>query len=149
MVRYTRVESPWLTERDREMLALIADDFGYGQVAQQLGLAVQTVAKRTRVLQERYGVHTQVGLIVRLLHLGILVLDQMPSEYELLPIEQRRLDQAQAAGTDETGTETQPHVHADIAQRKATVTSVNERKDLNDPLASWHVWTQREPRDTP
>lgn len=101
-VHYTRVESPYLTERDREMLALIADDHGYKQVGVKLGISDTAVRKRMATLRRDFAAHSAVGLIVRLLHLGILVLDQMPLEVELRPIEIRRRDQAQAAGEDET-----------------------------------------------
>lgn len=82
-----------LTDRDREMLLLIGADLTYRAVGLKLDLAESTVKNRMAVLIHEYGAQTSVGLIVKLIRLGLLTVEEMPDKTESAWVQRARADQ--------------------------------------------------------
>jgi DNA-binding NarL/FixJ family response regulator len=53
-----------LTPRQTEILALLAHGCSTGQVAQQLGLAIETVRNHIRAILRRLGVHSRLEAVL-------------------------------------------------------------------------------------
>lgn len=54
-----------LTPRERDVLALLTDGLGAPAIAQQLGMSVHTCRGHLKTLMQKYGVHSQVELAMR------------------------------------------------------------------------------------
>jgi DNA-binding CsgD family transcriptional regulator len=66
--RRRRVDSASrLTQREREILAVVADGATNGEVAAMLGISPQTVRKHLENAYEKLGVHTRTGAVAALL----------------------------------------------------------------------------------
>jgi len=62
-----------LTEREREVLALMVDGCGHAAIARRLSLAVNTVRTHTRNIQTKLGVHSNVAAVSVALEEGLPV----------------------------------------------------------------------------
>ena len=63
---------PRLTKRERQVLALIADECTLNDIAAQLSLSVNTVVTHKRNLFTKLATNTSVGLVRRAIQLGLL-----------------------------------------------------------------------------
>jgi two-component system response regulator NreC len=70
-VRAAQGQSP-LTEREREILRLIAEGLGVNQVAKKLCISAKTVITHRANLMEKIGVHNTVELIKYAIREGIV-----------------------------------------------------------------------------
>ena len=61
-----------LTEREREVMQLIAEGKSNKEVAQQLDLSVKTVDSHRRNLKVKLGIHETAGLVRHALKLGLV-----------------------------------------------------------------------------
>jgi DNA-binding NarL/FixJ family response regulator len=62
-----------LTEREREVLALMVEGCGHAAIAQRLNLAVNTVRTHTRNIQTKLGVHSNIAAVSVALEEGLPV----------------------------------------------------------------------------
>lgn len=61
-----------LTARQYEVLALLADGLGTGEIAARLGVAEETARNHIRALFRELGVHSRLEAVVRAYRLGLL-----------------------------------------------------------------------------
>lgn len=61
-----------LTDRQVEVLCLIAQDCGRKQIAAKLGISIKTTDYHVGVLKAKTGAHTQVGLTIYALQNGFV-----------------------------------------------------------------------------
>jgi PAS domain S-box-containing protein len=65
-------DAPELTARQYEVLALLADGLGTGEIAARLGVAEETARNHIRGLLRQLGVHSRLQAVVRAYRLGLL-----------------------------------------------------------------------------
>jgi DNA-binding NarL/FixJ family response regulator len=63
---------PELTPREREVLSLVAADFGTAEIAAQLGLSVNTVRHHVQSVLAKLGVHTKLAAVTHALREGLI-----------------------------------------------------------------------------
>lgn len=63
---------PHLTQREKEVLQLIAQEFTTEEIGNQLFISVNTVQTHRKNLISKFGVRNSVGLVLRALELGLL-----------------------------------------------------------------------------
>ena len=64
-----------LTEREREVLQLIAEGFTSGEIAERLGLSTKTVRNHRANIMERLDIRTTAGLVRYALRAGLTALE--------------------------------------------------------------------------
>ena len=74
---FTRVVPPQdiechLTEREHELLQLLAKGFGYQVAADQLGITINTVRKHVRAIYEKLHVHSKSAAVAKALRAGLV-----------------------------------------------------------------------------
>jgi DNA-binding NarL/FixJ family response regulator len=68
------VERPALTNREREILALLAEGLGNKQIAARLGISTNTVKTHLEVLFEKLGVSSRAEAVATGVRRGLLLL---------------------------------------------------------------------------
>ncbi len=70
-------ESPYdkLTDREKQVLKLVAEGYLHKEVADMLGISVKTVIAHQTNIGEKLGIHTRAGLIKFAIQKGIIKLD--------------------------------------------------------------------------
>ncbi len=70
-------ESPYdrLTDREKQVLKLVAEGYPHKEVADMLGISVKTVIAHQTNIGEKLGIHTRAGLIKFAIQKGIIKLD--------------------------------------------------------------------------
>jgi ATP/maltotriose-dependent transcriptional regulator MalT len=68
------LHEPALTNREREVLALLADGLGNKQIAARLGIATSTVKTHLELLFEKLEVSTRAEAVATAVRLGLLML---------------------------------------------------------------------------
>jgi DNA-binding CsgD family transcriptional regulator len=68
------LHAPALTNREREVLALLADGLGNKQIAARLGISTSTVKTHLEVLFEKLEVSTRTEAVATAVRLGLLML---------------------------------------------------------------------------
>jgi DNA-binding CsgD family transcriptional regulator len=71
-----------LTPRERQVLVLLAGASDVRGIARELGISVHTVRDHVKSLLSKFGVHTQLELVVRAQQLGIVGEPAAPPEPE-------------------------------------------------------------------
>jgi DNA-binding CsgD family transcriptional regulator len=66
--------APVLTQREREILALLADGFGNKQIAARLGIATNTVKTHLQLLFDKLDVSTRTEAVTAAARMGLLLL---------------------------------------------------------------------------
>lgn len=66
--------APVLTQREREILALLADGFGNKQIAARLGISTNTVKTHLELLFEKLDVSTRTEAVTAAARMGLLLL---------------------------------------------------------------------------
>lgn len=61
-----------LTEREIDVLRLIARDYTYAQAAVRLGLSAHTVASHIKKAYRKLGVHSAGAAVMRAMRLGLI-----------------------------------------------------------------------------
>jgi DNA-binding NarL/FixJ family response regulator len=74
-----------LTPRERQVLVLLAGASDVRGIARELGISVHTVRDHVKSLLSKFGVHTQLELVVRAQRLGIVGEPAAPPEPEATP----------------------------------------------------------------
>jgi ATP/maltotriose-dependent transcriptional regulator MalT len=69
-----RIVSAGLTNREREVLTLLADGLGNKQIAARLGISTNTVKTHLELLFEKLGVSTRAQAVAAGVRLGLLML---------------------------------------------------------------------------
>lgn len=64
-----------LTQREQEVLALIAEDYTNQQIANQLSIAVKTVARHRENIMGKLNLHTRTELVKYAIRKGLISLD--------------------------------------------------------------------------
>jgi DNA-binding NarL/FixJ family response regulator len=70
---YLRADAPEkdpLSEREREVLQLVAEGFTARQIAERLGLKPKTVENHRAAIMDKLGIHTTAGLVRYALRTG-------------------------------------------------------------------------------
>ena len=65
--------APVLTQREREILALLADGFGNKQIAARLGISTNTVKTHLELLFDKLGVSTRAQAVAAGVRFGLLM----------------------------------------------------------------------------
>jgi DNA-binding CsgD family transcriptional regulator len=60
-----------LTEREMEVLQLLARGSSYARIASQLGISINTVGTHIKKLYTKLGVHTAAEAVMRAVELGL------------------------------------------------------------------------------
>ena len=68
------VSAPVLTQREREILALLADGLGNKQIAARLGISTNTVKTHLELLFEKLDVSTRTEAVTAAARMGLLLL---------------------------------------------------------------------------
>ena len=68
------LHAPALTNREREVLALLADGLGNKQIAARLGISTSTVKTHLEVVFEKLEVSTRAEAVATAVRLGLLML---------------------------------------------------------------------------
>ena len=68
------LDAPVLTNREREILALLADGLGNKQIAARLGISTNTVKTHLELLFERLGVSSRAEAVAAGVRQGLLLL---------------------------------------------------------------------------
>ena len=68
------IDAPVLTNREREILALLADGLGNKQIAARLGISTNTVKTHLELLFERLGVSSRAEAVAAGVRQGLLLL---------------------------------------------------------------------------
>ena len=66
--------APVLTQREREILALLADGFGNKQIAARLGISTSTVKTHLELLFDKLDVSTRTEAVTAAARMGLLLL---------------------------------------------------------------------------
>ena len=66
--------APMLTQREREILALLADGFGNKQIAARLGISPNTVKTHLELLFDKLDVSTRTEAVTAAARMGFLLL---------------------------------------------------------------------------
>ena len=66
--------APVLTQREREILALLADGFGNKQIAARLGISTNTVKTHLELLFDKLDVSTRTEAVTAAARMGLLLL---------------------------------------------------------------------------
>ena len=66
--------APMLTQREREILALLADGFGNKQIAARLGISTNTVKTHLELLFDKLDVSTRTEAVTAAARMGLLLL---------------------------------------------------------------------------
>ena len=66
--------APVLTQREREVLALLADGFGNKQIAARLGISTNTVKTHLELLFDKLDVSTRTEAVTAAARMGLLLL---------------------------------------------------------------------------
>jgi len=66
--------APMLTQREREILALLADGFGNKQIAARLGISPNTVKTHLELLFDKLDVSTRTEAVTAAARMGLLLL---------------------------------------------------------------------------
>ena len=61
-----------LTERETDVLRLIARGYTYARAAERLGLSPHTVASHIKKIYRKLGVHSAVAAVMRAARLGLI-----------------------------------------------------------------------------
>lgn len=71
------VECPYerLTDREKQVLKLVAEGYTHKEVADMLGISVKTVIAHQTNIGEKLGIHTRAGLIKFSIQKGIIKID--------------------------------------------------------------------------
>ena len=64
--------SPELTDRERDVLTLLADGLQHGDIAARLGISAETVRTHLRKATNRLGTTTRTAAVARALRLGLI-----------------------------------------------------------------------------
>ena len=70
-----RASGPQLTERELEVLALLARSLSNREIAEELGIAENTVKNHVRSILEKLGMRSRVEVVVHALREGLVQLD--------------------------------------------------------------------------
>jgi len=75
--KITDEESPYdrLTDREKQVLKLVAEGFTHKEVAEMLTISVKTVIAHQTNISEKLGIHTRAGLIKFAIQKGIIKID--------------------------------------------------------------------------
>ncbi|HFE66241.1 MAG TPA: response regulator transcription factor, partial [Chloroflexi bacterium] len=65
-----------LTQREREVLILIADGLTNAEIAEQLGISVKTVDRHRENLMRKLNLHSRVDLVKYAIKRGLIDLDE-------------------------------------------------------------------------
>ncbi|HID52454.1 MAG TPA: LuxR family transcriptional regulator, partial [Anaerolineae bacterium] len=65
-----------LTEREREVLILIADGLTNAEIAERLGISVKTVDRHRENLMRKLNLHSRVDLVKYAIKCGLIDLDE-------------------------------------------------------------------------
>jgi DNA-binding CsgD family transcriptional regulator len=71
------VENPYekLTDREKQVLKLVAEGYTHKEVADMLGISVKTVIAHQTNITEKLDIHTRAGLIKFAIQKGIIKID--------------------------------------------------------------------------
>lgn len=99
-----------LTDRDREMLLLIASDQTYAEAGAQLvpPLAAQSVKNRLTQLRHEYGTQTTLGLFIELFRLNLLTIDHVGQARESAWVQRARANVREGDALEEVPRDTPP-----------------------------------------
>lgn len=71
---HNAASAPVLTQREREVLALLADGFGNKQIAARLGISTNTVKTHLELLFDKLDVSTRTEAVTAAARMGLLLL---------------------------------------------------------------------------